>query len=86
MEFIIIIIIIIIYLLKQTNPFKFRNACNLMRLWLPDTQEERYLSNYQVVRCEGCLQSFDLSHIYMRFHTQTTSHLCRFGDDFSREL
>ena len=37
----------------------------MMRLWLPDTQEERYLSNYQVVRCEGCLQSFDLSHIFM---------------------
>ena len=57
-----------------------------MRLWLPDTQEERYLSSYQVVRCEGCLQSFHLSHVYMRFQTQTTSHLCRFGDDFSREL
>ena len=37
----------------------------MMRLWLPDTKEERYLSNYQVVRCEGCLQSFDLSHIFM---------------------
>ena len=59
-----------------------------MRSWLPDTQEERYLSNYQVVRCEGlrCLQSLHLSHVYMRFQTQTTSHLCRFGDDFSREL
>ena len=57
-----------------------------MRLWLSDTQEERYLSSYQVVRCEGRLQSFHLSLVYMRFQTQTTSHLCRFGDDFSREL
>ena len=56
----IIIIIIIIYLLIWTNPFIFINAYILMRLWLPDAQEEQYLSNCQVVRREECLQSFHL--------------------------
>ena len=56
-----------------------------MRLWLPDAQEEQNLSNYQVVRREECLQSFHLEHLYMRLQTQTTSHLRRFGNDFSRE-
>ena len=54
-ELLRIIIIIII-----TNPFNVINAYNLMCLWLPDAQEEQYLSSYQVVFREECLQSFHL--------------------------